>query len=135
MGVTISARRDAIKPSRKDNKQVSLPLKFTARLLDDCDARLAVIKNIRSRYHILSEACGGNESPQRDLLAKRIAFLAILIESAEVTAAEEGYIDQGVYVQSVNALTGLLKTVGLDKRIKSAKDLSAYLAEKERKSG
>jgi hypothetical protein len=124
--------RNVTKPARRENKQVLLPATFTPRFWTDCDSRLAVIRNIRGRYHILREAVGGNESPQRDLLAQRIAFLAILIESAEVGAAEGGTLDHGVYVQSVNALTGLLKAVGLERRVKAAGSLSKYLEQREK---
>jgi len=119
------------KPSKRENKQAALPVKFSPRFWTDCDSRLAIVRNIRSRYHLLREACGGNESPQRDLLVQRIAFLAILIETSEVIAAEGGQVDMGVYVQSVNAFTGLIKTVGLEKRIKNVTDLKTYLDERE----
>ena len=127
----MGSERKTLKPTRRDNKETLLPAKFSPRFWTDCDSRLAVVRNIRSRYHLLREACGGDESPQRDLLVQRIAFLAILIETSEVTAAEGGYIDTGVYVQSLNAFTGLLKTVGLDRRIKNVSDLKSYLEERE----
>jgi hypothetical protein len=128
------ADRNVIKPARRDNKQAAIPATFTPRFWNDCDSRLAVIRNIRSRYHVLREAVGGDISPQRDLLAQRIAFLAILIESAEVRAAEGGELDHGVYVQSVNALTGLLKAVGLERRVKQAGSLSKYLEQREQEA-
>ena len=80
---------------------------------------------------MLREAVGGHESPQRDLLAQRIAFLAILIETFEVNAAEGQPFNVGSYVQAVNGFTGLIKTVGLEKRIKNVKDLQTYLEERE----
>jgi hypothetical protein len=129
---TAPARRATVKPSKRENKEAFLPTKFLPRFWKDCDARLSVIQNIRGRHHLLSEACGGNESPQRELLAQRIAFLAILIETWEINAAEGESFDVGRYTQAVNAFLGLIKTVGLDKRIKSAKDLRTYLEEKDR---
>jgi hypothetical protein len=124
--------RKTLKPSRRANKEVSVSTKFSPRLWEDCDARLAIIRGIRSRYHILKTAVGGDESPQRDLLAKRIAFLAILIESSEVSAAEGGHIDRGIYIQAVNALTGLLKAVGLERRVKNAGGLRSYLEQQDK---
>lgn len=132
MGSTATAKKQTVKPSRKNNKEASLPVKFSPRFWKDCDARLAVIQNIRSRQHLICEACGGNESPQRNLLSQRIAFLAILIETWEIAAAEGEPFDVGRYTQSVNAFLGLIKAVGLEKRIKSTKDLKAYLDERER---
>lgn len=127
--------RKTLKPRRRENKDASLPAKFSPRFWDHCDSRLAVVRNIRSRYNLLRDACGGHESPQRDLLVQRIAFLAILIETSEVIAAEGGHIDVGIYVQSLNAFTGLIKTVGLEKRVKNVTDLKAYLDSRERKAG
>ena len=127
--------RKTLKPTRRTDKEAALPAKFAPRFWEHCDMRLAVIRSIRSRYKTLYEACGGWESPQRDEIIQHLAFLSVMIETAEVTAAEEGRFDAGSYVQSLNALMGILKALGLDRRTKNVTDLNRYLAEKQRRAG
>lgn len=112
---------------------VDVPAVFRPRFWEDSDQRCAVVRLIRRRYELLKEHAGGNESFQRDLLCQRLAFVSIILETKEVTAAEGGDLDLGSYVQAVNALVGLLKTLGLDKRMKTVSDLKSYLAEKSSK--
>ncbi len=108
-----------------------VPMQFRARFWDDSDQRISVVKNIRQRYQLLKEDCGGEESYQRDLLCQRVAFISIILETKEVQAAEGGDLDLGSYVQGVNGLMGLLKALGLEKRFKSVNDLKTYLKQKE----
>lgn len=122
--------KNTVKPSRKGNKLPSLSSRFSPRFWENSDARISVVKTIRRRYQLLKEHCGGEESYQRDLLCQRVAFISIILETQEVQAAEGGDIDLGSYIQATNGLTGLLKTLGLDKRIKSVRDLSSYLKER-----
>src|SRR6185503_5636438 len=103
---------------------VTIPKRFTPRFWDDSDGRCAVVKTILRRYERIKEDAGGGESYQRDLLCQRVAFISIILETQEVKAAEGGEgFDLGVYTQATNALTGLLKTLGLDKRMKNVSDL------------
>lgn len=122
---------DTIKRKTKQgHKDIALPKKFVPRFWADSDSRISIVKAIKRRVQLLREHAGGGESVQRDLLCQRIAFLSILIESQEVAAVSGGAFDSGSFVQSVNALLGLLKTVGLDKRIRNVGDLKTYLDER-----
>lgn len=127
--------RKTVKPTRRGDREAQLPAKFVPRFWKHCDMRLAAVRAVRSRYRTLHEACGGAESPQRDQLVQRAVFLSVMIETMEVEAAENGKLDSGSYVQSLNALVGLLRTLGLERRVKNVTDLNRYLAEKERKAG
>ena len=118
------------KPTRRENKRVSLPLKFSPRLWDECDRRIAVVKLIRRRYELLKEHCNGHSSYQKDLLCQRVAFVSVVLETNEVSAASGGPIEIGSYIQATNALLGLLKTLGLERHVKTVGGLSAYLEEK-----
>jgi hypothetical protein len=122
--------RNTVKKSREDRESTTLPGRFQPRFWQDSDARIAVVKTIRRRYEVLKDHCGGNESHQRDLLCQRVAFISIILETQEVKAAEGGNIDLGSYVQATNGLTGLLKTLGLEKRVKNVTDLKTYLEAK-----
>lgn len=111
---------------------VRIPGQFKPRFWEDSDMRCAVVKTIRRRYQLLKEHAGGGESFQRDLLCQRAAFLSIILETQEVKAAEGGDLDVGVYTQGMNGLTGLLKTLGLEKRIKNVTDLKSYLEDRQK---
>lgn len=119
------------KKSTKGRVPVSLPAKFQPRFWQDSDSRVAVVRTIRKRYERLKEHAGGDESFQRDLLCQRVAFISIILETQEVKAAEGDGLDLGVYTQGTNALVGLLKTLGLEKRIKNVTGLKAYLDGKQ----
>jgi hypothetical protein len=134
MGSTTRDETVKPRPSRKDYKQTLLPTKFSPRFWSDCDARLSVVRCILSRYKTVREACGGEESVQRDILAQRIAFFSIYIETTEIALSKGEPVDFGSYVQCVNTLIGLIRIVGLDKRIKTATDLQSYIHEKERRA-
>src|SRR5687767_8763120 len=103
--------RKTLKPTRRENKEVALSKTFTPRFWEHCDLRLAVVRSMCARYEALRESCGGDESPQRDLLVRRIAFLSIQIETAEVNAMEGKPFDAGSYVQCLNSFLGFLKSV------------------------
>ena len=59
----------------------------------------------------------------------------MILETKEVLAAEGGELDLGSYVQGINCLVGLLRALGLEKRIKSVTDLKTYLDEKKKGNG
>lgn len=116
---------------RQDAAQgLTLTKQFKPRFWEDADSRVSVVRQIRRRYELLKSHCGGEESIQRDLLCQRATFLSVHIETLEVEAAEGSGLDVGSYVQSLNCLNGLLKTLGLDKRVKNVTDLKTYLEEK-----
>ncbi|MEI9866673.1 MAG: hypothetical protein WDN00_19395 [Limisphaerales bacterium] len=118
---------------KQKSREVTLPARFTPRFWEDSDNRISVVKLIRQRHELLKAHAGGHESAQRDLLCQRCAFVSVILETKEVEAAEGGAMDLGSYVQAVNCLTGLLRALGLEKRLKSVGgDLSAYLDEKEK---
>jgi hypothetical protein len=119
------------KPSKQGHKDVTLPTKFVPRFFADADQRIGVVKLIRKRCKLIREHAGGEESIQRSLLCDRLAFISIWLESQEVAAAEGRPFEAGSYVQSVNAMQGLLKTLGLEKRIRNVTDLRSYLKEKD----
>ena len=110
-------------------KAAKVPKTFTPRFIEDVDGRYAAAKELRNRYLAL-KADTGSESTQRDLLCRRAVFLSVLLETQECEAVETGKLDTGSYVQAVNSLQGLLKTLGLEKKVQQVGDLKSYLAER-----
>jgi hypothetical protein len=133
-----SAETPLLKQGRRAQKRqeaakgIVISRKFSPRFWEQSDSRVAVVRLIRKRYELLKCHCGGEESYQRDLLCQRTAFISVILETQEVEAAEGGSLDMSVYVQAINCLSGLLRSLGLEKRVKNVTDLSKYLEDKRR---
>jgi hypothetical protein len=92
-----------------------VPKRFLPRFWENADQRQVAIREIKRRYALLRKDAGA-DSFQRDLLAQRAIFISVQLETMEVEASEGGDFNSGHYTQMVNALTGLLKALGLEKR-------------------
>ena len=115
------------KPGRKDADS------FALRLISEADSRYAVVKEMKRRLERLIDDAGLT-SIQQEWLAARAVFLVARCESQEVASMEGKKIDEGGYVQTVNALSGLLNKIGLDKKTKQLlTTLEEYAAEKDSK--
>lgn len=110
----------------KNSNGHTLPNRFEPRFWESADGRCGVIKELRRRYdELLADA--GADSIQKRILCQRAIFLTVQIETMEITAAEQGDFDAGVYTQAVNALSGLLSKLGLHKRAAETPTLDAYV--------
>lgn len=112
-------------------KDVAIPKTFIPRFWNDIDGRYGIAKEIRHRYETL-QADTGADSYQRQMLCQRAVFMSVQLETMECEAAEGGRYDIGVYTQMTNALLGLLRTLGLDRKLKDTADLQTYLEEQRR---
>jgi len=110
----------------KHGNRSTIPTRFEPRFWEMADGRCAVIKELRRRYAELI-ADTGADSFQKRLLCQRAIFLAVQIETMEIEAAEEGIFEAGVYTQAVNALSGLLSKLGLNKHHPRTATLDAYV--------
>lgn len=118
------------KPKQQKRKQLTLPDRFVAQFWDtDADQRCSVVKEIRRRYEQLKTDAGA-ESYQKDLIVQRAVFIACQLESMEITAAQSGELNFAVYTQATNALVGLLKALGLEKKMPKTLDLERYIKER-----
>lgn len=113
---------------KQAGKLVTLPRRFVPCFLEDADGRSVTVREIRRRIACLTEHCNA-DSEQKRMLVQRAAFLGVLLETQECAAADSGNLDLGVYVQGINALVGVLKSLGIEKHIKHAGGLRAYLKE------
>lgn len=112
-------------------KDESIPDRFVPMFWGNVDGRCAIAKEIRRRYDELKRDTGA-DSYQKDLLVQRTVFVALQLETMETRAAETGQFDPGVYTQMVNALSGLLSKLGLERRAVQAMTLQTYVAESRR---
>lgn len=110
----------------KHDNAATIPNRFEPRFWESGDGRCSVIKELRRRYDELI-ADTGADSFQKRLLCQRAIFLAVQIETLEITAAEDGRLEIGSYTQAVNALSGLLSKLGLEKRDVCQTTLDTYV--------
>ncbi len=112
---------------RVKEKELSIPTRFVPQFWDNVDGRCAIVKEIRRRYEELKRDTGA-DSFQKDLLVQRTVFVALQLETMETKAAETGEFDPGVYTQMVNAMSGLLSKLGLERKAKHVPNLKSYVA-------
>lgn len=119
-------KRPTSRAERKAKTPATLPDQFVVKFWDAADKRQVVVKEIIRRYELLKADCGA-DSYQKDLLCQRAVFMAVQLESMEITAVQDGIFSDGVYTQMSNALLGLLKTLGLEKKISDVVNLNEYV--------
>lgn len=122
----------------KGSKSRDVPERFKAGWLDDLDGRRTLARELRQRYQELTDDLGGADelSYQRRTLAERAIWLEYHLAQQEQALAREGEgFDAGRWVQACNALVGLMKTLGLDRKARDVPSLSEYLAKKEAAKG
>lgn len=114
--------------SRKRKKQ--LPVVWRPKFIEDADSRLACVKELRRRLNNLKQDTN-SDSFQKDCLCSRVVFIQAQLESMEKRCLEKGEIDFGSYIQAINCLVGLLKSLGLERHKKSVESLESYIASKK----
>lgn len=118
---------------RKRKHGPTIVARFQPSFWVDADTRYAAIKLVRARVEALARDINA-DSEQKRLLVERAAFLSCVLESAEVRAAQGiEKLDLGAWTQGVNALTGLLKLLGIEKRT-AQETLETYLAKRKREA-
>ena len=116
------------RPRKRRERELQLSQKFVPKFWQDVDNRLAIVKEIKRRLATLT-ADAGVDSVQKQILAERVVFLTLKLETAEVEAAETGKFDLGSYTHALNVLAGLLKKLGLEAVEPEARDLEDILQE------
>jgi len=95
---------------------------------NEADYRCSVWKKVRRLNQELLDHTGA-DSIQKRLACKRLTFVCIMLESLEKRQIESGTLDNfesGQYIALCNSMTGLLRVLGLEKRVK-ALNLQEYL--------
>jgi hypothetical protein len=104
-----------------------LDASFKPQFWEELDEDLPITRKLKKLYRRLKDDTASTSAP-KSLICQRAAFIAVQLESLEVAAVEKGKLDVGVYTQSVNALSGLLSKLGLEKKVATTKGgLKAYL--------
>jgi hypothetical protein len=127
---------DIRKRGHRQQQKIDLALSksFHPRFLSDADNRIAVVRTMKRMIERLKVDAGGNESFQKEMLCQHAVFMHVLLETMETKALErEPSFDIGAFTQAINCLTGLLRNLGLERRVKQAGGLNAYMAERNGK--
>ncbi|TQE98193.1 MAG: hypothetical protein FKY71_15120 [Spiribacter salinus] len=120
-------------PKSRAVKDRAVPDRFEAGWLAKMDTRMALVRELRARLDALANDLGGDLSYQERSLAERAIFVEYILAKQERDLIEGAEFDQGAWVQSVNALSGLFNRLGLQRRQTDVPDLASYLASKEGK--
>jgi hypothetical protein len=99
---------------------------FALRTLDNCDARFAIVKELRRRLEQLKEDAGV-QTIQREWMAARAVFLVSRIESLEYDAVTGKSINWREYMTAVKCLGDVLKRLGLGQERKTTTRLRDYV--------
>ncbi|MBN2456736.1 MAG: hypothetical protein JXB29_09420 [Sedimentisphaerales bacterium] len=109
--------------TNRNTKLMKLPGKFRQGFLKDFDERTIVFQQLNSAYVEVMDDLGGINrlSHIQTALVERFIFLEFTMRNLEKEIAENqtntGKL-LGRWVQSINSLSGLAKTLGLERRAK-----------------
>ena len=112
----------------------AIPDKFAAGYIDRLDGRTAIAQDMRARWQAMTDDLGGEATlsySQRSLV-ERALWLEHWLAVQERALADGDYqaFDAGRWTQACNALQGILKTLGIERRAKEVTDLQTYLRQK-----
>ena len=119
-------RSPATRDRDRREKTTDLPNRWTPKVLDQLDGRLATAKAARQRYEALKQDTGA-DSIQKELLCQRAAFLSLQIETMEVAAANNEEFSPSVHCQLLNTFLGVMKALGLEPAKRDVEDLDSFL--------
>lgn len=108
-------RREA-PPTRRTSpaRPPALPATFEPYFWHQLDRRSGTAREVARRVRLLREHARAEKNYPKELLADRAAFLSIVLETMETEAERNGVFNVNAWTQAVNALTGLLRSLGGD---------------------
>lgn len=115
--------------SNESHKPQELPPKFKAGFLTAMDGRTDLARALRTNYEAIVADVGGREDVGhvKSALVERFVWLEAILQTLEHEMAT-GKLDKGEalgrWVQAVNALSGLAKVLGVDRKARSMPWLS-----------
>ena len=110
----------------------TMPARWKPKFLNKMDSRLSLVQQIRRIQNDLAEETGATSIIKRALV-DRFTFLLTMLQTMEVEALEEGRLDAaavGRWTQATNALTGIAKQLGLEKKAHRVGSLRTYVETK-----
>ena len=116
---------------------MTLPAKYEAGFLKDFDRRTEVYQLLNGAYNEVVSDMGGIEglSHAQICLAERFVFLEFVLRGLEQRIAKNPKKSEVIlsrWIQALNSLTGLAKTIGLQRRAKKIPSLQRYVEGKNK---
>jgi len=117
-------------------KQHKIPTKFEQNFLAKLDGRYELAKELKSCYAELTDDLGGVEglSNVKKSLCERFVWLESIMRSIEIQIAESKQREAaellGKWIQAVNSLTGIGRSLGLERKIRKVESLEGYVQSK-----
>lgn len=120
------------KPGMQGTQPTTPPERFEPGFIARTDMRYALPKLLRERLRALVADLGGADalSYQERSLAERLIHLEWQLGEWEALARDGKPVDHARYLHAVNALNGLVRSLGLKRRAKPIESLPEYLARK-----
>lgn len=118
-------------------KNKALPTKFREGFLRDFDKRTEAYVLLKSSYDEIVSDLGGLKglSHVQLCLVERFIFLEFAVRNLELRIAKYPKKSEellGKWIQAVNSISGLAKTIGLKRRAKKVPSLEAYVNGKKK---
>ena len=113
-------------------KHTEVPAQYQPGWLNALDGRYALARNLRQRYGEIASDLGGVESlsyAKRSLI-ERALFIEYWIAQQEQAMMRGEDVDIGRMTQANNALLGLYRTLGLERKAREVPSLHEYLHRK-----
>lgn len=123
----------------KKHKDKTLPSKFEKGFLAKMDGRFELARTLKGSYEEITSDLGGVEglSHIKRSLVERFVWLEFIMRGIELQIAEADKKDSaellGRWVQAVNSLTGLARSLGLERKAKNIESLQTYVAKKSKR--
>ena len=121
-----------------NTKPMTAPDKYQKNFLQKLDRRSKVHAALSTSYDSVMDDLGGSDSLSHVqlCLVERFVFLEYVMQTLEQRIAREpDKADEllGRWIQAINSLSGLAKTVGLERRAKTIESLQSYVKTKKTK--
>jgi hypothetical protein len=123
----------------REKKSKTLPIKYSKGFLDKLDGRTELAQQLHAAYTELTDDLGGTDSLShvKKVLAEKFCWLSAILRGIELQIAEGRRKDSGEllakWVQGLNALTGLARSLGLERKARKLDDLQSYVRSKKRR--
>jgi hypothetical protein len=117
----------------REKKTTTLPTKYERGFLSKLDGRTEIARELRGAFDELTDDLGGADSLShvRRVLAEKFCWLSAILRGVELQIADGDKKESAEllakWIQGLNSLTGLARTLGLDRRARKTQDLREYV--------
>lgn len=128
---------DQVLTKMKNRKKTTLPIKYERGFLSKMDGRTTIAQELKSAYAEITDDLGGVDtlSHVKRALAEKFCWLEAILRGVELQIAESDKTEAaellGRWIQGLNSLTGLAKTLGLKRETRKV-DLRSYVEGKRK---